>query len=129
MKTGTVKWFNAQKGHGFIRPDDGSPNIVVHLSAVHSAGMSCLEEGQRVIFEIQRDERTGSISAIALTPFEFELLSGRSGVPENSSNRDHAALQWSFHDSKSVRHHCRLDLVGIGNALAALRIFMGLRYH
>jgi cold shock protein len=72
MKTGTVKWFNAQKGHGFIRPDDGSPNIVVHLSAVHSAGMSCLEGGQRVIFEIQRDERTGSISAIALTPFEFD---------------------------------------------------------
>jgi CspA family cold shock protein len=77
MKTGTVKWFNAQKGHGFIRPDDGSPNILVHLSAVHSAGMSCLEGGQRVIFEIQRDERTGSICATALTPLAFEPLRDR----------------------------------------------------
>jgi cold shock protein len=74
MKTGTVKWFNPQKGHGFIRPDDGSPNILVHLSAVHSAGMGCLEGGQRVIFEIEQNERTGSIFAAALTPLEFESL-------------------------------------------------------
>jgi cold shock protein len=72
MKTGTVKWFNPQKGHGFIRPDDGSPNILVHLSAVYSAGMGCLEVGQRVIFEIEQNERTGSIFAAALTPLEFE---------------------------------------------------------
>ena len=49
---GTVRWFNLQKGYGFIRPDDGSPNIIVHMSAVESAGMSDLKEGRRVIFEI-----------------------------------------------------------------------------
>jgi cold shock protein len=124
MKTGTVKWFNPQKGHGFIRPDDGSPNILVHLSAVHSAGMGCLEVGQRVIFEIEQNERTGSIFATALTPLEFES-SRRSAIPEKSSNRDHAAPRWPFHDNKSVRYHCRLDLVGIGNALTALRACSG----
>jgi len=61
MNIGTVRWFNPQKGHGFIHPDDGSPNIFVHMSAVESAGMSALEGGQRVIFEIQRDERTATL--------------------------------------------------------------------
>jgi cold shock protein len=83
MNTGTVKWFNSQKGHGYIRPDDGSPNILVHLSAVHSAGMSCLEGGQRVIFEIHRDERTGSISAAALTSLEFESFRDDRLSPKN----------------------------------------------
>jgi cold shock protein len=69
---GTVRWFNLQKGYGFIRPDDGSPNIFVHMSAVESAGMSDLKEGRRVIFEIQRDERTGNASAVSLKPFVFE---------------------------------------------------------
>jgi CspA family cold shock protein len=66
MKTGTVRWFNLQKGYGFIHPDDGSPNILVRMSAVASAGMADLKEGQRVIFEIQRDERTGNASAESL---------------------------------------------------------------
>jgi cold shock protein len=68
MKIGTVKWFNLQKGYGFIHPDDGSPNIFVHISAVESAGMSDLKASQRVIFEIQRDERTGNASAVSLKP-------------------------------------------------------------
>jgi CspA family cold shock protein len=72
MKTGIVKWFTLQKGYGFIHPDDGSPNIFVHISAVQSAGLSDLKEGQRVIFEIHRDERTGSESAVSLAPLEFE---------------------------------------------------------
>src|SRR5271154_4729635 len=66
MKIGTVKWFNLQKGYGFIHPDDGSPNILVRRSAVESAGMSDLNGGQRMIFEIQRNERTGDISAVSL---------------------------------------------------------------
>jgi cold shock protein len=74
MKTGTVKWFTLQKGYGFIHPDDGSPNIFVHISAVQSAGLSDLKEGQRVIFAIQRDERTGAESAVSLAPLEFESL-------------------------------------------------------
>jgi CspA family cold shock protein len=68
MNIGTVRWFNPQKGHGFIHPDDGSPNVFVHMSAVESAGMSALQGGQRVIFEIQRDERTGNVSAASLKP-------------------------------------------------------------
>ena len=68
MNIGTVRWFNAQRGHGFIHPDDGSPNIFVHISAVECAGMSALQMGQRVIFEIQRDERTGNASAVSLKP-------------------------------------------------------------
>ena len=71
MKIGTVKWFNLQKGYGFIHPDDGGPNIFVHIAAVESAGMSDLKEGQRVIFEIQRDERTGNASAVSLKPLVF----------------------------------------------------------
>jgi cold shock protein len=68
MNIGTVRWFNPQKGYGFIHPDDGSPNVFVHMSAVESAGMSTLEGGQRVIFEIRRDERTGNASAMSLKP-------------------------------------------------------------
>jgi CspA family cold shock protein len=68
---GSVKWFNLQKGYGFIHPDDGSPNIFVDMSAVETAGMSDLKEGRRVIFEIQRDERTGNASAVSLKPLVF----------------------------------------------------------
>jgi cold shock protein len=66
MKIGTVRWFNPQRGYGFIHPDDGSHNILVQSSAVESAGMSDLKGGQRIIFDIQRNERTGEMSAVAL---------------------------------------------------------------
>ena len=52
MITGTVKWFNAQKGYGFIQPDDGSQDVFVHISAVERAGLTTLNEGQQVEFEI-----------------------------------------------------------------------------
>jgi CspA family cold shock protein len=71
MKIGTVKWFNLQKGYGFIHPDDGSPNVFVHTSAVRSAGMSDLKEGQRVIFEVQRHECMSDASAVSLKPLVF----------------------------------------------------------
>ena len=63
MSTGTVKWFNAQKGFGFIQPDDGSKDVFVHISAVERAGMNELREGQKVSFEEQTDERSGKKSA------------------------------------------------------------------
>jgi cold shock protein len=66
MNIGIVKWFNPQKGYGYIHPDKGGPNIFVHISAVESAGMNALEGGQRVIFEIRRDDRTGKASAQSL---------------------------------------------------------------
>ena len=63
MSTGTVKWFNAQKGYGFIQPDNGSKDIFVHISAVERAGLRTLKEGQKVSFEIVTDKRTGRSSA------------------------------------------------------------------
>jgi CspA family cold shock protein len=63
MTQGTVKWFNGQKGFGFIQPDDGSKDVFVHISAVERAGMRSLNEGQKVSFEVVADRRTGKSSA------------------------------------------------------------------
>ena len=63
MATGTVKFFNAQKGFGFIVQDGGGPDVFVHISAVEQAGMSNLVEGQKLSFEIQTDARRGKTSA------------------------------------------------------------------
>jgi CspA family cold shock protein len=67
MNTGTVKWFNEQKGYGFIQPDNGQKDIFVHISAVERAGLRTLKEGQKVQFEIVTDKRTGRSSAGNLT--------------------------------------------------------------
>jgi len=64
MTTGTVKWFNGQKGFGFIQPDDGGKDVFVHISAVERAGLNGLNEGQKVSFE-KREER-GKIAAVDL---------------------------------------------------------------
>ena len=63
MTTGTVKWFNAQKGFGFIQPDDGGKDAFVHISAVERAGLNGLNEGQKVQFDLVSDRRTGKLSA------------------------------------------------------------------
>lgn len=63
MTAGTVKWFNAQKGFGFIAPDDGGSDAFVHISAVERAGMSDLREGQKVGFELVADQRSGKMTA------------------------------------------------------------------
>ncbi|MBV5266855.1 cold-shock protein [Pinisolibacter aquiterrae] len=63
MTSGTVKWFNAQKGFGFIRPDDGSTDVFVHISAVERAGLNSLADGQKVSYEIVTDRRSGKSSA------------------------------------------------------------------
>jgi CspA family cold shock protein len=63
MTTGTVKWFNATKGFGFIQPDDGGKDAFVHISAVERAGMDRLIEGQKVEFELVSDRRSGKMSA------------------------------------------------------------------
>ena len=60
MSQGTVKWFNAAKGFGFIQPDDGSKDAFVHISAVERAGLSSLAEGQRVTYELQSGKNGGS---------------------------------------------------------------------
>ena len=62
MATGTVKWFNGQKGYGFIQPDDGSKDVFVHISAVERAGLNGLNEGQKVTYELERGQQ-GKVSA------------------------------------------------------------------
>ena len=63
MKTGIVKWFNGQKGFGFIQPDDGGADVFVHISAVERAGLASLHEGQKLSFELERDQRSGTYAA------------------------------------------------------------------
>jgi cold shock protein len=63
MNKGTVKWFNTQKGFGFIQPEAGGKDIFVHISAVERAGLSTLNEGQMVSFEVIADRRTGKSAA------------------------------------------------------------------
>lgn len=63
MTTGTVKWFNPAKGFGFIQPDNGGPDVFVHISAVERAGMASLNEGQKLGYELERDQRSGKTSA------------------------------------------------------------------
>ena len=66
MATGTVKFFNAQKGFGFIVQDGGGPDVFVHISAVERAGMNDLREGQKLSFDIETDPRRGKSSAANL---------------------------------------------------------------
>lgn len=66
MATGTVKWFNEQKGFGFIQPEAGGTDVFVHISAVQQAGLNSLNEGQRVSFELEKDKRSGKMAATAL---------------------------------------------------------------
>ncbi len=63
MTTGTVKWFNATKGFGFIQPDDGGSDVFVHISAVERSNLGSLNEGQKVSYELERDQRSGKMSA------------------------------------------------------------------
>jgi cold shock protein len=63
MLKGTVKWFNGKKGYGFIRPDDGGRDVFVHISAVEQAGLQRLDEGQKLLFELVDNRKTGKSSA------------------------------------------------------------------
>ena len=66
MATGTVKWFNTQKGFGFIQPDAGGSDVFVHISAVERSSLGSLHEGQKVGFELEKDARNGKVSASQL---------------------------------------------------------------
>ncbi|RWJ39783.1 MAG: cold-shock protein [Mesorhizobium sp.] len=66
MAIGTVKWFNATKGFGFIQPDAGGADVFVHISAVERAGLKGLADGQKVSYEVEQDRRTGKSAAGSL---------------------------------------------------------------
>ena len=66
MATGTVKWFNDQKGFGFIAPNEGGDDVFVHISAVNKSGMQTLRENQKVSYEIEQDPKRGKTSAVNL---------------------------------------------------------------
>lgn len=66
MTTGTVKWFNSTKGFGFIQPDDGGVDAFVHISAVERAGMREIVEGQKLSYDLERDAKSGKMSACNL---------------------------------------------------------------
>jgi cold shock protein len=66
MATGTVKWFNEQKGYGFIQPDDGGRNVFVYTSTVERSDLRGLVEGQKIAYEVQADRRSGKESAVDL---------------------------------------------------------------
>ena len=66
MQTGTVKWFNDQKGFGFIAPSEGGDDVFVHISAVNKSGMQTLRENQKVSYEIEKDPKRGKTNAVNL---------------------------------------------------------------
>lgn len=66
MATGTVKWFNATKGYGFIEPAEGGKDVFVHISAVERSGLSGLNDGEKVSYELQEDKMRGKSSAVNL---------------------------------------------------------------
>jgi CspA family cold shock protein len=66
MQIGTVKWFNSEKGFGFIQPEQGGPDVFVHISAVERAGLGSLREGQKLSFEVEKDRRSGKSAAAQL---------------------------------------------------------------
>lgn len=66
MATGTVKWFNETKGFGFIAPEEGGNDVFVHISAVQRSGLQGLNEGDKISFELEVDERRGKSSAVNL---------------------------------------------------------------
>ncbi len=63
MATGTVKWFNTTKGFGFIQPNDGGADVFVHISAVERAGLGSLNEGDKISYELEKDRKSGKMSA------------------------------------------------------------------
>jgi CspA family cold shock protein len=87
MATGTVKFFNENKGYGFIAPDGGGNDAFVHISAVERSGMRTLRENQRVSFELQEDRR-GKMAAVNLQPADDVAAEASDAQPEAANDQD-----------------------------------------
>jgi CspA family cold shock protein len=88
MKTGTLKWFSARKGYGFLKPVDGGFDVYVHISAFERAGMMDLKEGQTINFEIVADDRTGEARAENLSPQPGKPEAARGRAGETPTSKD-----------------------------------------
>jgi len=127
MKTGTVRWFNARKGYGFLKPADGGFDVFVHVSAVEGAGIMELKEGQRIGFEIVVDERSGETFAdnLKALPNPPAGLNGSPGTLESSSGRKASWFggpPWG-HDNAPARLSClwAWASTAVGSTQASLR--------
>jgi cold shock protein len=109
MSTGKVKWFNAQKGFGFIAPDDGGNDVFVHISALERAGLSHLNEGQKVSFELKADPRRGKSSAENLKLAWIVKAASVGGLFHSSVG----TLRWRHHRFRWIagRRSCPNSLI------------------
>lgn len=94
MPIGTVKFFNASKGYGFIQPEDGGNDAFVHISALENSGMATLSENQRVSYELEQDRR-GKMSAVNLKEPEDSGNSAQAAEAEQASDQQDLAPQGS----------------------------------
>jgi CspA family cold shock protein len=98
MTIGAVRWFDVPKGYGFIKPDDGGVDVLVDICAVERAGMACLDQGQRLSFEVVRDERIGRTCAenlnesLCLFPNHIILPEGNADGLAGAAGTDGRAL-------------------------------------
>lgn len=119
MATGTVKWFNATKGFGFIQPDAGGADVFVHISAVERAGLRSLADGQKVSYEVEQDRRTGKSSAGNLQAIQGALTLDASASRVSRYHDPACAASASPATSASCllarvlaqRRPCRSDLI------------------
>src|SRR5215207_6885944 len=98
MITGTVKFYNDQKGFGFIQPDGGSKDVFVHATGLERAGMRGLVEGQKVAFDTQEDRRTGKIPSAPSRPRKLSQETSRS----HRERLSHRSMKWKARSSRSV---------------------------
>jgi len=119
MATGTVKWFNATKGFGFIQPDDGGTDVFVHISAVERAGLSSLNEGQKISFEAKVDSKRGKTSDLSA---RYGIL--RAPAVEYGANRDpHRPLPGSAPLGRKTLHRLMNELIEAWEVGGGIREF------